>query len=59
MKANKTVYVVKVKTSYGSESQYYLPSEFHLIKTLLNDGNTILGIDKEEISPERYKSIFG
>lgn len=59
MRTYKTVYCVRVKTSSGSEYQYFMPSEFHLIKTMLNDGRVILGIDKEEVSPERYKSIFG
>lgn len=55
----KTVYVVKTDRTYCSEYQYFKPSEFHLIKTMLNEGIRILGITKEEISEQRYKSIFG
>lgn len=54
----KTVYVIEIIRSYGSEYQYFKPSELHLIKTILNDGYQIKSVSKEEISLNRYKSIF-
>jgi len=59
MKTYKTVYVVKIDKLNRAEYQYLMPKEFHLIKTMLNDGVVISGIYKEEVTPERYKYLFG
>ena len=57
-----TVYLVRTsnpKFNAPIESQYLLLKEFHLIKTMLNDGLRIHGVDKVELTPEQYKHNFG
>lgn len=58
-KITRRVYVVTVKKQLITEYQYLQPKEFHLIKTMLNDGLNIIGVAYEDVSPERYKFLFG
>ena len=45
--------------NYSDRSQYLLPNELHLIKTMLNDGVEIIGVRKDQLTIEQYKTLFG
>jgi hypothetical protein len=56
----KTAYWITARANNGVDSsQYLLPNELHLIKTLLKDGDTITGIRKDKLSEANYKYYFG
>jgi hypothetical protein len=60
MEKTKTVYWVERKGADGySYSQYLLPNELHLIKTMLKDGGTICLIRKDQLTLAEYKVLFG
>lgn len=40
-------------------SQYLLPNELYLIKTMINNGSIITGIEKHELFEREYKTLFG
>jgi hypothetical protein len=55
----KTIYYISAYKGKDNRSQYLLPNELHLIKTMLNDGLVINGVEKLKINESEYKSIFG
>lgn len=64
----KTVYYVTAKKRieedmgriiYDDCSQYLLPNEISLIKTMLNDGIEITGVRKDKLTMGQYKALFG
>jgi hypothetical protein len=55
----RVAYWISTKTSSGADlSQYLLPNEIHLIKSMLNDGDTITGVEKHLLTEEEYKRNF-
>ena len=48
-----------IKVIYDDRSQYLLPNELHLIKTMLKDGVEIIGVRKDQLTIEQYKVLFG
>jgi hypothetical protein len=61
MKKFRIVYYVTMKSGRtGFDcSQYLLPNEIHLIKTMLNDGKIISGVRRDVLTPEEHKVLFG
>lgn len=55
----RTVYIVELKKQYGSEFIHLQPHEFGLIRTMLNAGERILSVTKEEVTPQRFRYLFG
>lgn len=63
----KTAYYITAKKTVNENdrivnhdrSQYLLPNELHLIKTMLTDGVEITGVRKDELSQEQFKALFG
>jgi hypothetical protein len=56
----KTVYWIKAKTKSGHDcSQYLLPKEFNMIKSMLKNGIVIDGVSKTQLSKEAFKDYFG
>jgi hypothetical protein len=45
--------------NYVDRSQYLLPNELHLIKTMLNDDVEIIGVRKDQLTIAQYKTLFG
>jgi hypothetical protein len=48
-----------IRVIYDDCSQYLLPNELHLIKTMLNNGIEITGVRKDKLTIEEYKVLFG
>ena len=48
-----------IRVIYDDCSQYLLPNELHLIKTMLKDGVEIIGVRKDQLTIEQYKVLFG
>lgn len=60
MKNTRVIYAVVSDHPDMSKDQYneFLPKEFHLIKTMLNDGFNIKSIKKLEVSKEYVEQNF-
>ena len=40
-------------------NQFFLPSEFHLIKTCLKDGRIVTRLERRELDESTFKHHFG
>ncbi len=49
----------KVEGVDGVVENTFMPSEFYLIKTMLNDGHDIISLTRDEISISQYNYLFG
>ena len=58
-KGFKTIYRVEAISEGRKFTNVFLPKEFYLCKSILNEGAEITNIKKEKISPQEYEFYFG
>jgi hypothetical protein len=54
----RVVYIVSSSKGGEKFSNMFLPKEFYLIKTLLNEGHVITLISRQKLSEKFYKILF-